>query len=212
MARTIAHWSPRYIYDRVAQEIYFRRHPQMPWFTRHAIDFLQQWLQPEDTGFEWGSGRSTIWFSKRIKTLTSVEHETTWHGKVQHMLAQNGLSNVQYELHPVDSNSEDNMSSYVRAIAGYPDANFDFILVDGVQRHFCALIGLSKLKPGGLMVIDNANWYLVAPEWVHAPATRHAENGTVNEHWQEFEQATRNWRKLWTSDGVTATMLCWKKI
>jgi len=40
---------------------YEKTHPDAPWLTAHAIAFLVDWLRPEDTGVEWGSGRSTLW-------------------------------------------------------------------------------------------------------------------------------------------------------
>jgi predicted O-methyltransferase YrrM len=44
------------------------------------------------------------------------------------------------------------------AIVSEPDASLDFVVVDGWYRPVCARAALSKLKPGGLLLIDNTDW------------------------------------------------------
>jgi hypothetical protein len=46
-------------------------HPDVPWLTRQAVEILEDWLKPGYVGLEWGSGRSTLWFARRVSHLTS---------------------------------------------------------------------------------------------------------------------------------------------
>jgi hypothetical protein len=59
MARSIAHWSPRYVVDRARDLVYRRLHPGVPWLHPAANAFLERHLRPDHRGFEWGAGAST---------------------------------------------------------------------------------------------------------------------------------------------------------
>ena len=48
-------------------------------------------------------------------------------------------------------------SAYARVLEEFPDASLDFVLVDGIFRNYCAVGSVSKVKPGGLIVVDN--WF-----------------------------------------------------
>ena len=65
--RKIGHWTPRYVVNRVAWFVYERRNMDKPWLTPRAVELLSELILPTDTGIEWGSGRSTAWFAKRLK-------------------------------------------------------------------------------------------------------------------------------------------------
>jgi predicted O-methyltransferase YrrM len=41
-----------------------------------------------------------------------------------------------------------------------PDDHIDFVLVDGITRQTCVRSSMGKLKPGGLLILDNANLYV----------------------------------------------------
>ncbi|MFG0285835.1 MAG: hypothetical protein ACF8R7_15575, partial [Phycisphaerales bacterium JB039] len=89
-------WTPRYIRDRLSLMWWQRRHPEAPWLAPGAIDFLEQALRPSDVMVEFGSGRSTRWFSQRVGRLVSVEHHRGWYEKVRGQLDGHGVTNVAY--------------------------------------------------------------------------------------------------------------------
>jgi predicted O-methyltransferase YrrM len=47
--------------------------------------------------------------------------------------------------------------SYVEAIDAYPDASFDLVVVDGRARPSCLRQAIPKLRPRGLLVLDNSD-------------------------------------------------------
>ena len=53
---------------------------------------------------------------------------------------------------------------YVAVAEEFPDDSLDFVLVDGHYRQACILNTLAKLRPGGLLVVDNTDW-LPEPDW-----------------------------------------------
>ncbi len=186
-------------------KLYCRTHPGHPWLTPTANELLRTMLRPSDTGLEFGSGRSTLWFAARVRQLTSVEHDKTWYDDVSARLRQSALE-VDYLLAPRDVPAEHGgESQYTRVISRRPDRSLDFVLVDGIYRDFCAYHSLSKLKSGGLLIVDNVNWYL--PSRSHSPNSRRPQDGPDGPVWSEVAATTREWRSIWTSSGVWDTAI-----
>ena len=201
-----SHRTPRYICHRTRQQFYERAHPADPWLTPTAIGLLTTLLRPADTGAEFGSGRSTLWFAARVAALTSVEHDIRWHETVTARLKDHGLGNVDYILAPEDEPMErGGDSAYARTALAFADASLDFALVDGRYRDYSAKFIMPKIKPGGMLIIDNVNWYL--PCRSKAPNSRTAELGPATDVWAEVWRQLSGWRTIWTSSGVWDTAI-----
>ncbi len=208
--RTFRHWTPRYLYSRIVEKIYRRRNPGLPWLTQDANRILETLLLPTDAGLEFGSGRSTFWFAARVAHLTSVEHNPDWYMRVGEWLKQSGLENVDYILHAREGEEADinDLPAYVCAANTLEDESLDFALVDGIYRDACALVALRKLKPGGVLVIDNANLYL--PCRSSSPNSIPLQGKAATPMWQQFAGQAADWRKLWTSNSVSDTAFFFK--
>jgi predicted O-methyltransferase YrrM len=188
---------------------YQKSFPEHPWLTSSANHILSSCLKQSDIGLEFGSGRSTIWFAKRIKQLISIEHDTLWHQKVQKMLKDNMINNVNLHLIPKNKREDSGKDAeYVKIVEWFAPDSVDFVLVDGVYREFCALRSLQIIRRGGILIIDNANWFL--PYHSHAPHSRSVVQGPKGEVWEEVHRTITNWRKIWTSSGVTDTAFFFK--
>ena len=202
--------TPRYVYNRFFDLLYQRTHPGEPWLTPAAIAMLNTLLHPTDRGAEFGSGRSTLWFAARVAELTSVETNIQWHEKVTRQLKDRGVSNVDYILIPEDQPRQSGDSPYARTALAFDDASLDFALVDGYYRDYSAKFILPKIKPGGLLVIDNINWSL--PSKSKAPGTRPAGLGPATSTWAEVWRQIAGWRQIWTSNGVMDTAIFFKPL
>ena len=99
-------------------------------------------------------------------------------------------------------------SQYVKVLDEFDDNSIDIILVDGEYRGHCALRALKKLRNGGILVVDNVNWFL--PSTSKSPNARNLEQGPRDMAWRDFEERTKDWRRLWTSSGVTDTAFFFK--
>jgi predicted O-methyltransferase YrrM len=199
--RSFKHWTPRYVFDRLNLMVDERTHPNSPWLVRAMVEILQNWLKPGDRGLEWGSGRSTTWFAERVESLISVEHDAAWYSRVSEQLRRKETRNVEYHL----CESE---RDYVSLIDRFPRESFDFCLVDGEARDLCALAALSLVKPGGIIIVDNCNWYLPSP--TRSPFSRRPEQGPSTPGWISYYSQVQEWRRIWTTNGVTDTCL-WVK-
>ena len=129
---------------------------------------------------EWGSGGSTrelLATCPFIERYVSIEHDETWSDMVR-----NKVTDARLELHhvpaerPVPDGSEVPEKERKKFIAAWyqeceRDASwftsyidrprsvggtFDFVLVDGRARVFCALVGFELLRPGGVLVMHDA--------------------------------------------------------
>lgn len=161
LVRRMRHRTPPYIYNRTKLLLYERGHCDDPWLTSAAIRLLSSLLRPADHGVEFGSGRSTVWFAQRVAALTSVEHDGQWYETISAKLKERRLTNVDYILAPLDQPlALGDRSEYARTALAFADASMDFALVDGAYREHSAKFILPKIKSGGMLIIDNVNWYL----------------------------------------------------
>jgi len=210
LKRSFRHWTLRYLANRTKEKIYHWSHPGEPWLTSLAISFLKVYLQPQDVGLEFGSGRSTIWLANRMQTLTSVEHDRDWYDQINKMIKEQQVANIIYLYRPVETGLDAGQKpAYVRVADTFADESLDFVLVDGRYRDQCALAALHKLRPGGLLVLDNADLFL--PNQMVTPNARSFEMGAANAGWEKFLQLTTGWRELWTTNGVFSTALFVKR-
>ncbi|WP_428565022.1 MAG: methyltransferase domain containing protein [Solidesulfovibrio sp. DCME] len=152
------------------------RDPAYPWLNAGAVRWLDRRLTPAMTGFEWGSGRSTLFFASRLGRLTSVEHKAKWRRRVARMVADRRLGNVTLRFVPPSDAAgrpelrpdlwhalgyapqKPEFNAYADAILDFPEASLDCVCVDGRARVACALNALPRLRPGGILVLDNSEW------------------------------------------------------
>lgn len=152
-------------------------HEHIPWITFEAKDWLDGVLSEDMTGFEWGSGGSTLYFGSRIQRLVSVEHDLGWFQAVEGALAAFRINTVDYLFRPprqtrwakylpyhqytyvsrtFPQHRDCCFRSYAKAIQAYPVRTFDFVFVDGRTRIACMHLALSRIKKGGYLILDNS--------------------------------------------------------
>ncbi len=202
-----SYWTPQYIFNRISEMFYRKLHLYHPWLTKTANNILQYLLKNSDVGLEFGAGRSTIWFARRISFLTSVEHNLLWFNYVDDKLKKEHIKNVRLIYAP-ENEIIDNVPLYVSIIDTLDDNSIDFALVDGIFRSACAIAVLNKIRPGGYLIIDNVNWYL--PSNSRSPGSRSPQEGPLDAGWAEILRLIHDWRCIWTTDGVSDTAFFFK--
>lgn len=198
------HWSLTYFKNKFRSLLYHRLNNDKPWLTKKANKFLEKNLNKQMIGIEFGSGKSTLYLAKKIKKLTSVEHNEEWFNNVSNKLKKNNIENVENYYLPV-LNSISSKSMYHNILDNYPDNFFDIVLIDGKNRDLCTLKALNKLKNQGLLVIDNVNRYL--PSNSLTPYSVPIDAKPVNQNWEKIYLILQNWDSLWTSSGVSDTAI-----
>ena len=162
---------PKTMLKHLNYKTYEIRHPKEPWISPSAIKFCDKVLKQKKMGFEWGSGRSTLWFALRMEFLCSIEHDVKWYKKIKFQIDSNKIKNINYHLIPLNHDINEStqayyspLPDYVKAINKYPDETFELVIVDGHYRQACVLAALSKIKKNGFLLIDDTNW-LKLSEW-----------------------------------------------
>lgn len=219
--RRVGHLTPSYLYWRGRLALDRRRHPRDPSLTREAIGLLDRLLRPTDIGAEWGAGNSTGWLAERTAYLTSFETSPDYLPVVKASLAKRGLRNVDLQLVRFEwTRDEDacHASNLLQRARALPDESLDYALVDTAPRSCLCLTAIGKLKAGGLLILDNANWYVPPPVALRpSPAASVAvalgSSGSgipENRCMPDFLAQTASWRRIWTTDGISATLLLFK--
>lgn len=119
----------------------------IPMFTYPCVEYISQFDIRDKRVFEWGAGASTMYWMARARSVVSVENDPEWYERMLRAKADN----VELILDRGD---------------GYPgqllrrEGQFDIIVIDGAgYRYDCAAIAPGKLAPGGMIVLDNADWH-----------------------------------------------------
>jgi hypothetical protein len=191
-------FKPSYFFKRLKLWSFQKKYPQAPWLTEAAVYFLNSWLKPTDIGFEWGSGRSTVWFAERTQHLVSIEHHKGWYENVSKMLADKGISQGIDYFH-IDLNE-----SYENKINEY-EQRFDYVLVDGRRRLKCFKQAISQVKPGGILILDNSDRYVPNNIMGSNTSVVNKLDTYKNTDWEETIKLLQSWRRVHTSDGINDT-------
>jgi len=129
------------------------------------------------TVFEYGSGGSSVFFSRLAGEVISVEHNSEWYFIVKERVTAMGINNwngiliepenstnIKSDTSDPDSystsdeqNKNFSFEKYVKTIDQYPDNYFDLISIDGRARPSCLKHSVSKVKKNGYILLDNSD-------------------------------------------------------
>ena len=108
-------------------------------------------IMPDDAQcFEWGGGISTLWLAQRAARVVSVESDAVWCRRIGDMTLN--IPNVTL----VHLRRE--WRGYVDEVDLFPDS--DVFLIDGYRRIECLDKALEVIRPGGILVLDDALDYV----------------------------------------------------
>jgi hypothetical protein len=124
------------------------RRPETPWIPFSAIRYIRRQVRREWRVLEIGSGMSTLWFAERCAEVDSIEADVSWHERlVAELAARGSQARVHYRWR------WDHMCDF----SMWPDRSLDLLFVDGGPRPECVEAGLAKVRPGGLIYVDNTD-------------------------------------------------------
>jgi hypothetical protein len=122
-----------------------------PWWNVAATSQVDRFLKakPAARVFEWGSGASTVWLSRRSGEIISVEHNPVWFARLREEIGDR--ENVALLHRSLDRDGRD----YIETI-GECGGSFDLIVIDGRQRARCLEQAVAHLAPGGVILFDDS--------------------------------------------------------
>jgi predicted O-methyltransferase YrrM len=127
----------------------------VPWLSPAVIQHLDNLVQPDWDIIEHGSGGSTLWFAARCKSVTAFEHNPDWQMIVKGQAPENATIYSRNDATSLTFNS------------------FDLCLIDGEpveDRRRWIEDAVQLVRPGGWVVLDNANRPEYAKERQHLQA------------------------------------------
>ncbi|PWJ40824.1 class I SAM-dependent methyltransferase [Sediminitomix flava] len=117
----------------------------LPWVTYSFIDFVTPRLDKRFNIFEYGSGYSTLYYSKYVNKVYSVEHDKEWYEGVKDQMRDN------VELHYVPLSEGE---KYVSKSS--QEEPFQLVIVDGRRRNLCLEHALEVITEDGVIVLDDS--------------------------------------------------------
>jgi len=130
-----------------------------PMMSNDEILFIEKNLNDDKTMLEWGSGNSTIYFSKFVKELVSIEHNYEWYLYVKNAIKWYNIDNI--KLYYVEPNEKVTIPSVKSQLIDYIEFPktlniiFDIVLIDGRARQHCAYSILDYIKENGLLFMHD---------------------------------------------------------
>lgn len=118
----------------------------LPWVTYPFIDFISSRLNKNLDLFEFGSGNSTLFYSKYVNQVYALENDKSWYSKIEKNLPENAKLIYQEVIRGGD---------YCRYAMSL-DTKFDIIIVDGRDRVNCCVNSVKALREGGVVVLDDS--------------------------------------------------------
>jgi len=168
-------------------------HSGLPWIVPESLVELEALMKPDMRIFEWGAGGSTMYWLKHNACVTTLERKCRWYFWTRER-AKELPGKLDIVFIPMGGKADED---YANAIKGFDDATFDLVYVDGEapQRGTSLKAAVSKIKPGGILLLDNSNWYKT--DWL--------QNEWNETRWQTIEYEWLGKPMVW------ATSIFWRK-
>ena len=118
----------------------------IPWMNFSVIRLLEDRLKDDFILFEYGSGYSTFFYARKVRTVISVEYDEQWYRIVKSQMP----ANVELIFREKDVDGD-----YCRVI-GATGEQFDVVVVDGRDRVNCVKQAMPALSPRGVILLDDS--------------------------------------------------------
>lgn len=120
-----------------------------PWIAYDSINIIKRHLNKASRVLEFGSGMSTIWYSKYAGYVCSIDNFRPWFDAVSIKINRLKIDNIKYRF-------AKDKESYISFMHD-DEHGFDLIMIDGSYRSDCLAQACNKLKPGGILYLDNSD-------------------------------------------------------
>jgi len=126
----------------------------IPWYTYPATDFLEQRDFSGRDVLEFGGGQSTLWWSKRARSVLTIEEDVDWFTSLRSRIG----SNVRLYHVPADRKTR-SVAAVKAVLDANPVSKFDVIIIDGHLRRELTSLAFDYLAASGALLIDNAEGF-----------------------------------------------------
>jgi predicted O-methyltransferase YrrM len=138
----------------------------LPYMNYEEICHLTTYISRDTNLLEIGCGSSTLYFSKIVNSIVSIEHDKKWSEQIAKEL--NYKAKCKWKIHLISPNfpqthtfqpaQPGQFENYLKFIKNLDADQFDVILVDGRDRVNSAVSSMHSLKSGGILIMHDF-WY-----------------------------------------------------
>ncbi len=145
----------------------------LPWMVYDSVIFLEAYLRPGDLVFEYGSGGSTVFFTRLGARGVSIEHDAVWADRVRSEIERSSPG-ADWEIRTISPNTasadplahyrssnprylNSSFVDYVSALSAFPANHFALVAVDGRARNACIVEAAQHVALDGYMLVDNSD-------------------------------------------------------
>ena len=160
-----------------------------PWLVPGSIEFLKAYTaeRPGCRVLEFGGGASTIWFLRQGCSVVCFESKRLWHELIENATANQEIVTeeqaARLDKRPWQDDAPDQLLRW------FGQDSFDIVLVDGEDRRGCRERSRPLVKPGGVLVLDNARLINLLPDWDWTVCTQGSPD--------KFNHSHPTWRQGW---------------
>lgn len=130
------------------------------YMTNEEQAMIRRSLEPNNIMLEWGSGGSTLEYSKYVKEYHSIEHDMKWYMVITSNIKAMKLNNV--SLYYVKNNlprsyphvKKEEFIDYINHV-NIINKKFDRVLIDGRARIWCAYEVLQYLNKNAIVFVHD---------------------------------------------------------
>lgn len=132
-----------------------------PLMHKYEYEFISKYIDKGDILLEWGSGNSTIYFSEKVKSLISIEHDIDYYKIIKNLIIFHDIKNI--DIYHIPANSPtptpcryEQFKEYIEFVK---KNNFKFnrVLIDGRARKYCAKSILEIIDENCVVMIHDFN-------------------------------------------------------
>ncbi|WP_171133757.1 MULTISPECIES: hypothetical protein [unclassified Ruegeria] len=153
----------------------------IPRYTYPALEFLEKEIKSDVSLFEYGGGQSTVFWSKRVNRIVSVDHDPRFIAHLRKQLDRKAELHVVEENAALSETASEHLSAapafqdpersnnafltgqlntpfqaYGLHILEYPKDTFDVAIIDGMARNLSTWAALRYLQKDGIIIFDDA--------------------------------------------------------
>jgi hypothetical protein len=134
-----------------------------PYMNSDEISDLVTYIDRDCEILEIGGGNITLFFSKIVKRLVTIEHNKEWSDKISNDMKS--ISKCDWSIHvvepsfpqshPFQPSEPGQFDNYINFISNLEKNQFDIILIDGRDRVRSTIVSIPLLKKGGILLIHD---------------------------------------------------------
>ena len=135
----------------------------LPYMNSKEISDLITYIHRDCEMLEVGGGNSTLFFSRLVKKLVTLEHNKEWADKITSLMKIYSKCDWKINVvepsfpqsHPFDPAQPGQFDDYINYISNLNKEQFDIVLIDGRDRVRSTIASIPSLKKGGVLLIHD---------------------------------------------------------